>query len=65
MSEPLKGDIIAQLEQLVTMLENIAVPLAQYYKSLIENGVPDDLAKHLVVEMQRKLIYNDPNGGFQ
>jgi len=45
-----EGDLIAQLDQVATQLENVAELLATYYKSLIAKGIRDDLAQKLVLE---------------
>ena len=51
----------SQFDQLSTGLEQTAELLASYYASLLHCGIPDDLAKSLVIELQRKFMY--PNGG--
>ncbi len=49
--------IIAQLDQFGTQAENIAVIVAQYYRKLIDNNVPFDMAKNLTENFQSDLWY--------
>lgn len=49
-------DFIAQLDQVQAMLENIAKLLGEYYKHLIEEGIPKPLAAELVKEYQRIML---------
>lgn len=49
--------IIAQLDQFGTQAENIAVIVAQYYRKLLENNVPFDMAKSLTESFQSDFWY--------
>lgn len=47
-------DIVAMLDQADTELENIARPLASYYETLIDAGLPEKLAHDLVIDLQSR-----------
>lgn len=51
-----KEDLIATLDQFATNLENFSTLMATYYKSLIADGVHDELAQKLVCELNRVLF---------
>ena len=47
--------IVQMMEQLTGMLRHQATTMAGYYKQLRQEGVPDDTARALVVDMQQTL----------
>lgn len=49
-------DIVAQLDQMTTTLENSATMLGVYYKRLISEGIPDELAYELVIDFHALLF---------
>lgn len=51
-------DIIEQLDQLSTTLENIAEILGRYYRDLARNGIPYELAAILTRDLQNRLLPN-------
>lgn len=57
-------DLIAQLDQQETALENMANLLGGYYKQLRFNGVPKMLASELVLDYQRFLLEQSANSEF-
>ena len=50
-----KTELVQQLDQLGTSLENVAELMSIYYKSLREKGVRKDLAQKLVVDFNRAM----------
>lgn len=53
----LPGDLVANLEQFNTYLEDVAECMGTYYQSLIKHGVPHELACDLVREFNENLFY--------
>jgi hypothetical protein len=49
-------DPVAALDQIGAMLGNYAVIFGQYYKSLIDNGIPAYLADKMVSDVQGEFI---------
>jgi hypothetical protein len=49
-------DPIAALDQIGAMLGNYAVIFSQYYKTLIENGIPGHLAEKMVSDLQAEFL---------
>jgi hypothetical protein len=47
-------DLGQQLEQLEASLRAMIVLFATYYKALIENGMPDDLARQLTRDFHQQ-----------
>ena len=43
-------DIIAQLDQIETTLENLGKTLGTYYRNLVVSGVPESLSERLVID---------------
>lgn len=43
-------DIISSFEQFETSVTQIAIVLGEYYKTLLQNNVPADLARKLVTD---------------
>jgi hypothetical protein len=52
MTDDKTSDPVAMFDQLGTTLENSASMFGTYYKKLIENGIPADLALLMVRDIQ-------------
>ncbi len=50
-------DLVAQLDQLNTSMENISAIMGNYYQSLIKAGVPEPLVFDLVRDYHKRMIY--------
>ena len=46
--------MVAEFEQVETIAAQVAIVMAEYYKDLIKNGIPADLAYLLVQEFHRQ-----------
>lgn len=49
-------NITQVFEQYTAWLENVAGVLTSYYNSLIAEGMPDDLARDLVLDLQDRYL---------
>ncbi len=49
-----KNQIISEFEQVETGASQVALVMASYYKDLIKNGIPADLAGLLTQEFHRQ-----------
>jgi len=45
-------NLIAEMEQLETMISNVAQILGEYYKTLLQSGFDEKTAKELVIAFQ-------------
>jgi hypothetical protein len=50
------SDPIADLDQAMTSVENIALMVANYYQCLLKAGVPDMLASALTIAYQTSML---------
>lgn len=55
-------DPIAAADQAAAATRHIALVVGAYYRNLVEQGVPGDLAAQLVLEYQHALYYRPARG---
>lgn len=48
---------VDQKDQYEAALADFARLMGNYYKSLIENGIPEDLAKAIMMDYQRAIVF--------
>jgi len=49
----LPGGTVAAMDQLGALLNDLASILADYYSELIKQGMPEEIAKEIVLNLQR------------
>ena len=44
------GSLVSALDQMANVIRDVTVIMGSYYKSLLENGIPEELAYQLTLQ---------------